>query len=609
MFKKLQKSVIDKNKLLSTNLNKCRVNKTPSKIVFPNRTNLTFANIIVNMSSTSLSSIDNWNNSYFTTELYNNSFSSKSRNDIKNYRDSIHTKDNQSKLISMIINGIIGLKSNDNLMYGIKLIEIMVFLRDNIDKNNYIYLSKDINKDLLMIIYQTYFQMFSNDSIITILLKNDLKNNMKIFQNYHLMYIFYILTGIIYIHYNLKTSNKYFYTFLKQFIKNEKCNNSKCILCSQIDLIEKNILNYNTSNQSIFSQNPSVIKIVGKYIKNSNINNSVNNRNNDLYLNNNLNKVYHIKQKKNYNIINNSNDNIIKKKNIIIESLNNKEKSLNKNIYKENFEKKYNSHMVTTDRNNKKILNIKKYKNDIYDNNKKKFFYSQIIKANEKERNKFFNDSFSSKEKTNSKNKYLIQKQEKNILNNSYNFLNSNDKSDCNSNDKIYFTEINDNKNKRIIKGGEYNNLIDQIKIKLYNNDKPMKKNGTNFDNKNKLVDLIENNNINNTTNINSNFCNNTNNNKKFIQINKKELLGKNKKIKINVSTEVKNKNNKNHTNINIDKNNNIDKKEYIEINNNLNKASKVIKENINAIEQDIKNFKEHNNYIRQQLYYLTKKK
>ena len=609
MFKKLQKSVIDKNKLLSTNLNKCRVNKTPSKIVFPNRANLTFANIIVNMSSTSLSSIDNWNNSYFTTELYNNSFSSKSRNDIKNYRESIHTKDNQSKLISMIINGIIGLKSNDNLMYCIKLIEIMVFLRDNIDKNNYIYLSKDINKDLLMIIYQTYFQMFSNDSIITILLKNDLKNNMKIFQNYHLMYIFYILTGIIYIHYNLKTSNKYFYTFLKQFIKNEKCNNSKCILCSQIDLIEKNILNYNTSNQSIFSQNPSVIKIVGKYIKNSNINNSVNNRNNDLYLNNNLNKVYHIKQKKNYNIINNSNDNIIKKKNIIIETLNNKEKSLNKNIYKENFEKKYNSHMVTTDRNNKKILDIKKYKNDIYDNNKKKFFYSQIIKANEKERNKFFNDSFSSKEKTNSKNKYLIQKQEKNILNNSYNFLNSNDKSDCNSNDKIYFTEINDNKNKRIIKGGEYNNLIDQIKIKLYNNDKPMKKNGTNFDNKNKLMDLIENNNINNTTNINSNFCNNTNNNKKFIQINKKELLGKNKKIKINVSTEVKNKNNKNHTNINIDKNNNIDKKEYIEINNNLNKASKVIKENINAIEQDIKNFKEHNNYIRQQLYYLTKKK
>ena len=609
MFKKLQKSVIDKNKLLSTNLNKCRVNKTPSKIVFPNRTNLTFANIIVNMSSTSLSSIDNWNNSYFTTELYNNSFSSKSRNDIKNYRDSIHTKDNQSKLISMIINGIIGLKSNDNLMYGIKLIEIMVFLRDNIDKNNYIYLSKDINKDLLMIIYQTYFQMFSNDSIITILLKNDLKNNMKIFQNYHLMYIFYILTGIIYIHYNLKTSNKYFYTFLKQFIKNEKCNNSKCILCCQIDLIEKNILNYNTSNQSIFSQNPSVIKIVGKYIKNSNINNSVNNRNNDLYLNNNLNKVYHIKQKKNYNIINNSNDNIIKKKNIIIETLNNKEKSLNKNIYKENFEKKYNSHMVTTDRNNKKILDIKKYKNDIYDNNKKKFFYSQIIKANEKERNKFFNDSFSSKEKTNSKNKYLIQKQEKNILNNSYNFLNSNDKSDCNSNDKIYFTEINDNKNKRIIKGGEYNNLIDQIKIKLYNNDKTMKKNGTNFDNKNKLMDLIENNNINNTTNINSNFCNNTNNNKKFIQINKKELLGKNKKIKINVSTEVKNKNNKNHTNINIDKNDNIDKKKYIEINNNLNKASKVIKENINAIEQDIKNFKEHNNYIRQQLYYLTKKK
>ena len=67
MFKKLQNSVFDKNKLLSTKINKRRANKTPSKIVFPNRTYLTFANIIVNMCSTpSISSIDNWKNSYFT---------------------------------------------------------------------------------------------------------------------------------------------------------------------------------------------------------------------------------------------------------------------------------------------------------------------------------------------------------------------------------------------------------------------------------------------------------------------------------------------------------------------------------------------------------------
>ena len=57
-----------------------------------------------------------------------------------------------------------------------------------------------------------------------------------------------------------------------------------------------------------------------------------------------------------------------------------------------------------------------------------------------------------------------------------------------------------------------------------------------------------------------------------------------------------------------MDKIDNIDKKEYMEISYNLNKSSNIIKENINAIEQDIRNFKEHNNYIKQHLYLLTKK-
>ena len=605
MFKKLQKSVIDKNKLLSTNIGKRRVNKTPSKIVFPNRANLTFANIIVNMSSTpSISSIDNWNNSYFTTELYNNSFSSKSKNDIKNYKDIYHTKDNHSKILSIILNGIISLKSNELLTYSSKLIEIMVFLRDNADKNYYIDLNKEINKDLLMIIYQTYFQMFNNDSLISIILKNDLKNNNIIFQNYHLIYILYVLTGIVYIHYNLKADNKQFYSFLKQFIKNEKCNNSKCTLCNQIELVEKSLLGLNTQNQSIFGQKSSVIKIVGKYSKKNNINNNINN---DLYLNNNLNKVYHIRQKNKLNIINNSNDNIIRKKNILIENNNNKEKSFNKNVGKDKIEKIYYSHLVTNDGNNKKILDIKKSKNDIYDN-KKKIFYSQIIKANEKEKNQFFNDSFSSKEKSNSKNKYQILKADKNLLDNSYNILNCHEKYDYNLNDKKYFTEINDNRNKRKIKGGEFSNLIEEIKIKLYKNNNQIKKAETNFENRNKLIDKTENTNMNNTCNINSNITSNISSNKKLIQINKKDIICKNKKIKINVSTEAKNKNDKNHINVNMDKFDNLEKKEYIEISYNLNKSSKVIKENINVIEQNIKNFKEHNNYIKQQLYYLTKK-
>ena len=589
MFKKLQNSVFDKNKLLSTKINKRRANKTPSKIVFPNRTNLTFANIIVNMSSTpSISSIDNWNNSYFTTELYNSFFLSKSKNDISNYKGINHTKDNHSKILSIILNGIISLKSNEFLTYSIKLIEIMAFLRDNLDKNNkFMDPNKEINKELLMLIYQTYFQIFSNDSIISIILKNDLRNNMIIFQNYHLIYIFYIITGIVYIHYNLKEENKPFYTFLKQFLKNEKCNDSKCTLCNQINLVEKSLLDLNAQNQK-----RSVIKILGKYEKKpNNINNNVNN----------LNKVYYRRQNKKYSIINNSNDNIIRKKNIIIENNNNKEKSFNKNIFKDKIEKMYDSHVINNYRNCKKILDIKKCKNDI-NVNKKKVFYSQIIKANELEKKQFFNDSYSPKEKSNSKNKYQIQKTDKNLLDNTHNILNYHEKYDYNLNDKKYFTEINDNRNKRKIKDGEHSNLIDEIKIKLYKNNKPIKKAETNFDNiKNKTIDKIENTTINTTSNISSN--------KKLIQINRKDLFCKNKKIKINVSTEIKNKKDKNQINVDkIDKIDNIDKKEYMEISFNLNKASNMIKENINAIEQDIRNFKDHNNYIKQQLYCLTKK-
>ena len=48
MFKRYKKSVIKKNNLFITNLVKKRVNKTPNKRVFPYRTNLTLANIIVN---------------------------------------------------------------------------------------------------------------------------------------------------------------------------------------------------------------------------------------------------------------------------------------------------------------------------------------------------------------------------------------------------------------------------------------------------------------------------------------------------------------------------------------------------------------------------------
>ena len=506
MFKKLQKSVIDKNKLLLTNLSKKRVNKTPSKIVFPNRTNLTFANIIVNMSSTpSLSSIDNWNNSYFTTELYNNSFTSKSKNNINQIiHNNSEATGSHSKILSIIINGILSLKSNDLLNYCMKIIEIIIYIRDNIDKNDYIDINNEMNKDLLMIIYQTYFQVFNDDNIISILLKKDINNGLKIFKNVHSIYIFFILSGIVYIYYNIKNENTSFYNFLKNLIKNEKCNDLECHLCNQIDKIEQNILNINNKNQINNVQKPSVIKIVGRYIKkNKNIN----------YCNTNFNKVFNLKQKPKNNI-NNSNDNIKRKKNNNSQS-HNKDKSFNKNKGK-------NYSHILSERSNKKILDINKCKNNIFNNNnKKKTFFSQIIKASEKEKKQFFNDSFTMKDKSNSKNKLQIYTTEKNILDNS---------NDNNTHkEKKFLTEINDNRNKKIIKVREYSNLIDEIKIKLYKNNKPIKKSEFKIDNKNKLIDTFDNN-------------NNNNSNNKIIEINKKDkmYLNKNKKIKINSSTDVK---------------------------------------------------------------------
>ncbi len=321
-----------------------------------------------------------------------------------------------------------------------KIIEIIIYIRDNINKNDYIDINNEMNKDLLMIIYQTYFQVFNDDNIISILLKKDVNNGLKIFKNVHSIYIFFILSGIIYIYYNIKNENTSFYNFLKNLIKNEKCNDLECTLCNQIDKIEQNLLSINNKNQINNVQKPSVIKIVGRYIKKNKIN----------YCNTNFNKVFNLKQKTKNNI-NNSNDNIKRKNNNNSQS-HNKDKSFNKNKGK-------NYSHILSERSNKKILDINKCKNNIFKNNKKKTFFSQIIKASEKEKKQFFNDSFTMKDKSNSKNKLQIYTTEKDILDNS---------NDNNTHkEKKFLTEINDNRKKKIIKGREYSNLIDEIKIKL----------------------------------------------------------------------------------------------------------------------------------------------
>ena len=583
MFKKLQKSVINKNKLLMANFNKRRVNKTPSKIIFPNRPNLTFANIIVNMnSSPNFSNVDNWNNSYFTTEVYNNSFTSKSKNNINNIiKSEFEPRNSNINILSMVINGIVSLKANDLLNYCMKLIEIITYIRDNPDKTN-IEINTEMNKDLLVIIYQAYFHIFPNHSIISTLLKDDANNGKSLFKRMHSVYILYLLSGIIYINYNIKSGNKQFLDFLKQFILKEKCKDVKCNLCSHINKFELNYMNISaqsSQNQNSFIQKPSVIKIVGKCMKkNNNISNNNFNRNN---------KIYNIRQKIKNEIINNSNDNIMKIKNKNSQ-IHYKDKSFNRNV------KGYCSHIVS-ERNNKKILNMKRFNNEVAGNisNTKKFFYSQIVKANDNEKNNFFNESFNIKEKSISKSKYYVHKTEYNLLDNSYNKYYA-DKSE--SKDKKFLTEKNDSKNKKKIKDSNYSNLIQDIKIKLYKNNKNIKNTG-----KDKNID---------SKSISKDKKINTYNNNKIIEINKKEinLLCKSAKIKNSSDTKSK-KENKNNINLenyfcNCKKN----EMEFLELNSNINKSSMVIKENINAIEKEIKDFKNHNNYIKNQLYYIFNK-
>ena len=548
MFKRLKKSVIDKNKLLLTNLSNKRINKTPSKIIYPNRTNLTFANIIVNMNSTpSFTSIDSWNNSYFNTELNSNSFSKKSFKKICNdiTRNTSETKDDHSDLLSIIINGILCLKSNDLLNYCTYLIEIIIYLREKKDKYNYIDINSEMNKDLLMIIYQIYFQIFPKNSYIDRIIRNDLKNGMKIFKKIHSIYILYILSGLSYSHEKLKLNKTQFYNFLKQFIKKEKCSDLKCPICVYIENFDKNVS---------FINKPSVIKIIDKkYKKNININS---NR-----------KKFDPQIKK--SMISISNDNIINKNRI-------------NNIIQNN----YYSNKINESSKNKNIFSLYKSINDLNDM-KKKIFYSQIIVANEKEKNKFFNHSSNKNKMRNNKIKFTIYKKVKN--DNTDDTINNMDIIDI----KKYNTEKNKNAKNKITKiEGKF---IDEIKAKLNKtkiNNNLIKITKKKIKNPNKTIDI------------------NDINNNKIIEINKsnKNKISKTKKIKINLfDSKVKNEKKINITLDNSEKNNiinnnNIQKKETVQNHKDINESSKIIKANINIIEKELIAFKEHNLLIKQQL-------
>ena len=556
MFKKLKKSVIDKNNLLLLNLSKKRINKTPSKLLFPKRTNLTFANIIVNMNSNpNLSSIDSWNNSYFNTELYNNSFSNKSKNSITDISRNIsEAKDEHSEILSLVINGLLCLKSNDFLTYCIKLIEIITYIRDNKEKYNYINIYNEINKELLMIIYQIYFQIFSENSFIYTLLKNNMKNGMKIFKKIHFIYILYILSLLSYIHDNInfKKNNINFYKFLKQFLNKEKCHDKNCFICVNAENYEKkNSIFY--KNPISISQKSSIIKIMDNNIKkNYNINKKIINSINIMSTNTKNNLI---------NKINNSNDNIM----------------LKKTLYNQGIKTNYYSNIISQRKINKKISNSNNKKNEI-DKIKKKIFYNQISNLNGKEKENLYHFILTKNKKQNLNIDKKIQIEE-----NSFNNF-----------EKKYETEKKQNKIKKIKTiNGEYKDSIENIKINISKNL---------ISSKSKIFDLSEEHIINDNKITESNKINTKNQSfkPKTIKINimNNTKVKSERKIMINLNDKDKQKNN---NRVNIKENNK-------NINNDINKSSKIIKENINLIEKEINDFKEHNIFIKQQLEKLLNK-
>ena len=553
MFKRLQKSVIDKNSLLSLSLTKRTINKTPRKIILPNRSNLTFSNIIVNMNANPrIGNNDSWNNSYFNTELYNNLFYIKSSNSsITNISRNIdEVKDDHSKILLKIINGILCLKSNDLLSYSINLIEIITYVRDSNEKYDYMKINSEKNNNLLKLLYQIYLKIFPENSFICLILKDDLKNGMKIFKKIHSLYLFYILSGLSFINVSKKEKNLKFFNFLKQFIKKEKCFYLNCPICSHIRNYIKDISN---------NIKPSVIKILVRKGKKSKDNNKI---------------KFDLKIKKNLMNINNSN--IINKR-----SFNN-----------DSIERNYYSNIVNKSSRDLNANSVNRVKNDLFEI-KKSMLYNQSIKCNKRKKDLFYNHN-----STKNENKF-IKKMNINKIKEKLERKNNNINPLETIEAKQYTIEKKENNDKNTKKIGR--KISDTIKSKIIKN--PVRKSN------NKLKNLNM-----NTYSEKDNIIDNKNNN--TIQNTERNIikLTKSKKIKINLLSTPNNKIKNKHFIISDDseskKNRNDNEEDSLCIKSNfvLHKSSKFIKESINQIEKELMAFKIHNVYIKQQLEKILNK-
>ena len=555
MFKRLQKSVIDKNSLLSLSLTKRTINKTPRKIILPNRSNLTFSNIIVNMNANPrIGNNDSWNNSYFNTELYNNLFYIKSSNSsITNISRNIdEVKDDHSKILLKIINGILCLKSNDLLSYSINLIEIITYVRDSNEKYDYMKINSEKNNNLLKLLYQIYLKIFPENSFICLILKDDLKNGMKIFKKIHSLYLFYILSGLSFINVSKKEKNLKFFNFLKQFIKKEKCFYLNCPICSHIRNYIKDISN---------NIKPSVIKILVRKGKKSKDNNKI---------------KFDLKIKKNLMNINNSN--IINKR-----SFNN-----------DSIERNYYSNIVNKSSRDLNVNSVNRVKNDLFEI-KKSMLYNQSIKCNKRKKDLFYNHNHNSTKNENKFIKKMNINKSKEKLERKNNNINPLETIEA----KQYTIEKKENNDKNTKKIGR--KISDTIKSKIIKN--PVRKSN------NKLKNLNM-----NTYSEKDNIIDNKNNN--TIQNTERNIikLTKSKKIKINLLSTPNNKIKNKLFIISDDseskKNRNDNEEDSLCIKSNfvLHKSSKFIKESINQIEKELMAFKIHNVYIKQQLEKILNK-
>jgi len=555
MFKRLQKSVIDKNSLLSLSLTKRTINKTPRKIILPNRSNLTFSNIIVNMNANPrIGNNDSWNNSYFNTELYNNLFYIKSSNSsITNISRNIdEVKDDHSKILLKIINGILCLKSNDLLSYSINLIEIITYVRDSNEKYDYMKINSEKNNNLLKLLYQIYLKIFPENSFICLILKDDLKNGMKIFKKIHSLYLFYILSGLSFINVSKKEKNLKFFNFLKQFIKKEKCFYLNCPICSHIRNYIKDISN---------NIKPSVIKILVRKGKKSKDNNKI---------------KFDLKIKKNLMNINNSN--IINKR-----SFNN-----------DSIERNYYSNIVNKSSRDLNVNSVNRVKNDLFEI-KKSMLYNQSIKCNKRKKDLLYNHNHNS---TKNENKF-IKKMNINKIKEKLERKNNNINPLETIEAKQYTIEKKENNDKNTKKIGR--KISDTIKSKIIKNH--VRKSN------NKLKNLNM-----NTYFEKDNIIDNKNNN--TIQNTERNIikLTKSKKIKINLLSTPNNKIKNKLFIISDDsenkKNRNDNEEDSLCIKSNfvLHKSSKFIKESINQIEKELMAFKIHNVYIKQQLEKILNK-